>query len=152
MIPVSRIHATPVSTGGGILLGVLLLVVALAWIAAQAGHTPIQFAVFFFLSVGVGGYFMDAWSESLSLENGILFFDSLLRPKRRINVCAMRDVLLVHEGLNQERGIVTAVFRASDGATHRLALGPLWRKRDLDRFFSSIEQVTGECRLIDTLR
>jgi hypothetical protein len=147
-----KIRANPLSTGGIVLSGVLLVLATLAWISAQAGHTQAQFAIFIFLFLAAVVYLVDAWSESLVLENGIVYFDSLLRPKKRINACAMTDVLVVYEGLNQERGIISAVFREPDGTRHRLALGPLWRRRDLERFFASIEAATGECKLVEHVR
>ncbi len=147
-----KIRATPISMGGIILSGMLLVLVSLAWISAQAGHTQTQFAIFIFLFLAVAVYVVDAWSESLVLNNGILYFDAILRPKTRINACAMADVLVVHEGLNQERGIISAVFREPDGTKHRLSLGPLWRRRDLERFFSSVEEATGECKLVEHVR
>ncbi len=146
------IRATPVSMGGIILSGILLVLLALTWISAQVGHTQTQFAIFIFLFLAVALYVADAWSESLALENGLVHFDSILRPKKRINACAMANVLVVHEGLNQERGIISAVFREPDGTKHRLALGPLWRRRDLERFFASIEEATGECKLVEHVR
>ncbi len=146
------IRASPASSGGIMLSGIVLVLGALAWIAAQAGPASIQSALFGFLFFAVALYAADAWSESLSLENGIVQFDSWLRPKTRINACAMADVLVVHEGLNQERGIISAVFREPDGTKHRLALGPFWRRRDLERFFASIEEATGECKLVEHVR
>lgn len=145
------IRATPVSTGGIVLFGIALVVAALARIAFET-HGTATFALFCFLFLAIVLYLVDAWSESLVLKNGIVYFDSLLRAKQRINACAMADVLIVHEGLNQERGIISAVFREPDGTKHRLALGPLWRRRDLERFFVSIEEATGECKLVEHVR
>ncbi|KAA0205968.1 hypothetical protein EDM68_03810 [Candidatus Uhrbacteria bacterium] len=147
-----KIRASLASTGGIVLSGILLVLGVLTWFSAQADHMPIQFGLFGFLFLGLAVYEADAWSESLSLENGIIQFDSLLHAKKRINACAMADVLVVHEGLNQERGIISAVFREPDGTKHRLALGPLWRRRDLERFFASIEEATGECKLVEHVR
>lgn len=148
-----KIRANPFSTGGIVLSGVLLVAGALTWIAGQgSGRTSVQFTALIFLFLIVTIYLIDAWSESLVLENGIVYFNSMLRAKQRINACAMADVLVVHEGLNQERGIISAVFREPDGTKHRLALGPLWRRRDLERFFASIEEATGECKLVEHVR
>ncbi len=148
-----KVRATPYSAGGIVLAGILLVIAALAWIASRSvGHTPTQFAVFTFLFLSVAVYYADAVSEVLTLENGILSFDSLLRSKRRINVCAMSEVALIHQGFNQERGIVSAIFRGADGATTRLALGPMWRQTDLGTFFSGLEEATGECQLVTEVR
>lgn len=148
-----RIHATVYSAGGIILAGILIVIAALTWIAwSDPDRSLIQLAVFFFLLASAFAYYMDAASESLSLENGIVLFDSWFRPKRRINVCTMSKVSLIHQGLNQERGIVSAVFYRPDGKQERLPLGPMWRQTQLSVFFSSLEEATGECRLVEHIR
>lgn len=148
-----KVRATPFSAGGIVLTGILIVIAALAWIASrEPGHTSMQFAVFAFLFLSVALYFVDAVSESLALENGILVFDSVLRPKRRINVCAMSEVVLTHQGFNQEPGIVSAVFHGPGGATVHLSLGPMWRQTQLGLFFSGLEKATGECRLVAEAR
>jgi hypothetical protein len=148
-----RIHATPYSAGGIIIAGILLVIGTLTWIAwNDPDRSSIQVAVFFILFASAAAYYFDAASESLSLENGMLTFDSIFRPKRRINVCAMSDVSLIHQGLNQERGIVSAIFRGPGGQGERLPLGPMWRQTQLSAFFSSLEGATGECRLVGEVR
>ncbi|MCK9361216.1 hypothetical protein M0Q28_03210 [Patescibacteria group bacterium] len=148
-----KVHATPYSAGGIVLAGILMVIAALAWIASRGpGHTSTQFAVFTFLFFSVALYYADAMSESLSLKNGIVIFNSLLRPKRRINACAMSEVAVIHEGFNQEPGIVTAVFHGADGKITRLPLGPMWRQTELSAFFSGLEEATGECRLVEDAR
>ena len=153
MVKTLRIRASAYSAGGIIIAGILLVIGALTWIAWQdPDRSMIQMAVFFLLFTSALAYYADAVSESLSLENGIVTFDSLFRPKRRINVCAMSDVSLIHQGLNQERGIVSAVFHRPDGGQERLPLGPMWRQTQLRVFFSSLEEATGECRLVGEVR
>ncbi len=148
-----KVRATPFSAGGIVLSGILVVVAVLAWIASrEPGHTSMQFAVFTFLFVAVALYFADATSESLLLENGILTFDSMFRFKRRINVCSMSEVVLTHQGFNQEPGIVSAVFRGPGGATAHLSLGPMWRQTQLGLFFAGLEKATGECRLVAEAR
>ena len=79
-------------------------------------------------------------------------FDTWIRPKKRVNACEMSDVLIVHEGLNQGRGIVSVRFRQPDGTVTRFSLGPLWRRSDLERFFHEVEKSTGECKLVEEVR
>lgn len=134
-----KIRATVVSLGGLVLLGIMLVMAALAWI---------QPGVFTFLFLAVAIYMIDAWSENLTFENGIVTFDSILRPKHRVNACAMAEVTIVHEGLNQERGIVSVVFREPNGRAHRISLGPLWHRHTLEAFFRTVEKQTGECVLL----
>lgn len=153
MVKTLRIRASAYSAGGIIIAGILLVIGALTWIAWQdPDRSTIQMVVFFLLLASALVYYADAASESLSLENGIVTFDSWFRPKRRINVCAMSDVSLIHQGLNQERGIVSAIFHRPDGNQERLPLGPMWRQTQLSVFFSSLEEATGECRLVGEVR
>ena len=144
-----KIRATPISIGGIVLIGILLVTLVLAWIASRGPwHTPIQTAVFTFFFLLVLGYFVDAWSERLVLKNGLVTFDSLLRKKVTVNVCAMDEVLVIHEGLNQERGIVSVIFRAANGRRTRLSLGPLWKRSELESFLSKLESATGSCQYV----
>jgi hypothetical protein len=148
-----RVHANPLSLGGVVLFGILLVVSVLTWFAAHGpDHTGIQFGVFAFFLLFILGYLLDAASESLELKNGFVIFDTLIRPKKRVNACAMQDVLIVHEGLNQERGIVSVRFRGPNGEESRIALGPLWRRTDLENFFREVEKETGECKLVEEVR
>ena len=148
-----KIRANPLSLGGIVLFGILLVVAVLTWFAAVGpDHTGIQLGVFTFFLLMVVGYCLDATSESLELKNGFVTFDTWIRPKKRVNACAMEDVLIVHEGLNQERGIISIRFRAPGGAETRIQLGPLWRRRDLEAFFAEVERATGECKLVEEVR
>jgi hypothetical protein len=136
------IHATPFSFGGIILFGLLLVLAALAY----SGW--IERILFLFLL----GYFIDAWSEKLVLKEDTIEFDSLFRRRKKIVACRMRDVLIVHEGLNQERGIISIRFRRPDGTEEFLSLGPLWKRSDLEEFFGKLEQSVDNCKLVEHVR
>jgi hypothetical protein len=148
-----KIRANPLSLGGVVLFGILLVIGVLAWFAASGpDHTRIQVGVFVFFFLSVLAYCVDAMTESLELTNGFVTFDTWMRPKVRVNACSMSDVLVVHEGLNLERGIVTVRFRAPEGRITKISLGPLWRRSDLERFFQQVETETGECKLVEEVR
>lgn len=136
------IHAKLRSLGGIVLVGLLLALGALAFTG--------WFERLLFLLLLV--YMVDAWSERLVLEKDVLIFDSFLRRMRVIDVCRMSDVLIVHEGLNQERGIVSIRFRESGKPEVRLPLGPMWKREELETFFRGLEQAVGSCKLVEEVR
>lgn len=142
MVKTLSIRATPVSFGGVILVGLLFVLAALAysgWIER----------VLFVLLLA---YFVDAWSEKLLLRGDMVEFDSLLRRRKRLVACRMSHVQIVHEGLNQERGIVSVRFRYPDQTTDFLSLGPLWKRSDLENFFGALEKAVDTCRIVEHVR
>ena len=124
-----KVHATLISAGGIILVGILLVMCVLAWFGG---------GLFLLLLLLVLAYGVDAASESLEWQKGYVIFDTLLRPKKRVRCPDGTDLLIVHEGLNQERGIVSVRFRTTDGTETRIQLGPFWRKRDLEAFLAKL--------------
>ncbi|MCC7522632.1 hypothetical protein IT407_02445 [Candidatus Uhrbacteria bacterium] len=136
------IRATPFSFGGIILAGLLLVLAALAY---SGWIERVLFILLF-------AYFIDAWSEKLILKNDTVEFDSLFRRRKKIIACRMSDVLIVHEGLNQERGIVSVRFRHPDKTTDFLSLGPLWKRSDLEEFFGALEKAVDDCKLVEHVR
>ncbi len=147
------IRATPISFGGIILSGLALVMLALTWIAFQPAELSLWLRVFMAVITScLILYAIDAASEWLRLENDLLVFDSILRKKIRVDVCAMEDVLIVHEGLNTERGIVSVRFRESTGQVIRIALGPMWRREELEDFFRDLEKRVGSCKLVEEVR
>jgi hypothetical protein len=147
------IHATPASLGGGVILGLLLLIGVLVWIAFQPQEP--SFALRVILSVvwlALAVYFLDAWSERLEFQDGRIGFHSWLRKHREISLFDTDDVLIVHEGLNQQQGIVSARFRERNGETIDLPLGPLWHRHDLEAFFGELEQLAGKKKMVENVR
>lgn len=136
------VHARFYSLGGIILCGLLLALGALAY----GGW--FERALFVLLLA----YIADAWSEKLILKDDTLIFDSFFRRRRTIDVCNMRDVLIVHEGLNPEHGIVSVRFRPRGGNEERLPLGPLWKRDELEAFFGGLENAVGSCKLVEEVR
>ncbi len=147
------IHATPLSLGGGVLGGLLLLVGVLTWIAFQP-HEP-SMALRITLSIVWSGLFLyavDAWSEKLVYEDGRIIFDSLLKRRREIILKRTEEILVVHEGLNLEQGIISARFRERDGSLIDLPLGPLWLRHRLEGFFGALERIVGQSYLVENVR
>lgn len=147
------IRATPISLGGSVLLGLLVFVGLLLWIAFQP-HEP-STALRIMLSIvwiGLLAYLVDAWSEKIVYEDGVITFDSFFKQRVKIILNDTNDILVVHEGLNQERGIISVRFRERDGSLIDWPLGPLWNRHDLELFFSSLEQQAGKKKLFQHVR
>jgi hypothetical protein len=62
------------------------------------------------------------------------------------------DILVVHEGLNQEQGIISARFRERDGSIIDLPLGPFWLRHELESFFGTVERIAGNVHLVESVR
>lgn len=142
------IRASVISLGGALFAGLLAVFAVFTWYAFFDESTPfwvrVSLGIFFAVYVL---YLADSASEKLSLNGNEVRFDSLLRKERRVDVCRFPEIFLVHEGLNQEKGIVSVILRGID-EEERISLGPLWRQRDLESFFVGAERATGLCKLV----
>ena len=77
---------------------------------------------------------------------------SLLKARHELRLKNLEDVLVVHEGLNQERGIISARFRSRDGQVIEWPLGPLWHRHMLEAFFLELETEAGKRKLVQHVR
>ncbi|MCE9585847.1 hypothetical protein K8R04_00840 [Candidatus Uhrbacteria bacterium] len=147
------IRATPISLGGSVLAGLLLLVGALVWIAFQP-HEPSVALRVTLLTVWVGllAYAADAWSERIEYEGGRISFNSFFKKRVEIVLRLTDDILVVHEGLNQERGIISVRFRERGGRLIEWPLGPLWHRHHLEAFFSALEKEAGKKKMFEQVR
>lgn len=147
-----RIRATFFSLGGMIFAGLVILFASLAYDAFldPIPNRLVQALLAFFLLI-VLLYGLDAWSESLSLQGTELSFNSLLKRKRLLDVCRYPEIFVIHEGLNQEKGVVSLLFRGLD-EEERFSLGPFWRQHELEDFFTEAESATGVCKLVSITR
>ncbi len=148
-----RIRAQVVSLGGGILGGLFLVLFVLLWIVTHLGvrHLVWEGTLVLFM-LGMGAYVVDAASEMLEIVQGEVIFTGLLTRRRTVSLFGVEEVLLVHEGLNPEWGIETVTFRRTDGDVQRLALGPLWRRRELEAFLGHLEILCRDRRLVQEVR
>ncbi|MBP6944472.1 hypothetical protein KBD61_03910 [Patescibacteria group bacterium] len=148
-----RIDAKVFSLGGGILSGLFLVLFALLWIVTHvAGRSVYLEAVFVLFLLGMLAYAVGAASEYLILESEGLVFDGWLVRRRKILFQNMKKVLFVHEGLNPEWGIETLSFEGVDGHVSKIALGPLWRRRDLEGFLLRLEICVRDGKLVEEIR
>lgn len=148
-----RFDAKIISLGGGILSGLFLVLLALLWMVTHAvGRSIYLEAIFVLFLLGMLAYAVGAASEHLILESEGLVFDGWLARRRKILFHNMKKVLLVHEGLNPEWGIETLTFETPSGSLERIALGPLWRRRDLEAFLARLEICARDGKLVEEIR
>lgn len=109
-------------------------------------------ALFGFLALATFAYLLDGISERLSLRGNELIHTRLFGGKKRVTLENIESLLFVHEGLNQQVGIESITANYKNGETERLALGPCWRRRELELFLSSVEHVVGKGKLLEEVR
>jgi hypothetical protein len=141
---VVQVQATLVSLNGAVVLG--LCVVFTAFFAASVFTQQLasaQVVLFGILSVGAWAYLIDAVTERVSLVGQTLERTSRLSRRVAIPFGDVDELLLIHEGLNQEVGIESVVVRYRDGHTERLPLGPCWQRHELQAFLASVQSAMG---------
>lgn len=129
-----------------LLLGVLVGSLSFAT-NALAAHVVLAIIVLAF-----SFYLFDACSEQLVLDGDWLRFSSRLRKKNEVNLCDIRDIFIVHEGLNDEQGIVRIRFTDSSGSERYFALGPCWRRHEIEGLFRVVESTQKSCKLVEQVR
>lgn len=130
----------------------LLLLGVLAGSLSFAADALFAHAVLGAIVIAFGAYLFDACSEQLVLDGDWLRFSSRLRKGFEINLCDVRDIFIVHEGLNDERGIVRIRFTKEGGEGYFLALGPCWRRHEVEGLFRLVESSQKSCKLVEQVR
>lgn len=152
-IPPRRIHAQLISLGGAILLGILAVLVALTLAAyASPDGSEVQRAVMVFFLLAAMLYVIDSMTETLDLRDQSVWFDSILKRRRRVELTNVEEILLVHEGLNLEHGVETLAFRRADGDVEQFNLGPLWQRHHIEAFLRDVEVELGKTKLVEEVR
>ncbi len=150
---VTRIQAKWFSLGGVMLAGVLLLLLGvLIGSVSFASKVVFSHAILGLITFAFALYLFDACSEVLSLDGDWLRFTSRLRKARSIDLCHVRDIFIVHEGLNDERGIIRIRFTDADGHQEVIALGPCWRRHEVEGLFRLVEKSQKSCKLVEQIR
>ncbi len=149
----SRVHARVQSLGGMVLGGLFLVLLVVLWIATHVAvrNVWLEGLLIGFLLV-MAAYVVDGASESLEYKDQALVFDGWLTRRRTVSLAGIVQVLLVHEGLNPEWGIETLTCMHRDGDCERLALGPLWRRRDLEAFLADVESGLHNEKIVEEVR
>lgn len=147
-----QIQARVTSLGGGVVLATALLFVAGAWGMAGRLESSTIAALFGFLALAAFAYLLDGVSERLGLYGETLVHTRLFGGRTAIPLSNIQSMRLVHEGLNQQVGMESVTVRYRNGREERLALGPCWRRRDLESFLHSVEQELGKGALLEEIR
>ncbi len=149
-----EVRAELVSLGGAILLAVCILFTVMLIIAMQlVSVSAAQQAVLFILTGAAWLYLLDSVTERLRLFNRRLEYTALLSRRLSISLEDLEAIVFVHEGFNLERGIESFEFRRHGGAQQdRLALGPCWRRRQLEAFLHAVEEALKHPKLIQEVR
>lgn len=138
---VLRVRAGIVSLNGGVVLAIAILVSTLTVASIISGQAAwSQAALFGVLAVASWIYLIDSVSETLELHEDAIRKTSRFSRHLTLPLSDIKTLLLRHEGLNQQIGIESLTVEYQDGNTERIALGPCWRRRDLERFLETIEE------------
>lgn len=142
-------------TVGGLIFfavcGALTTLVAMVW--NRPDVTGIQRGIVAVLAAGAWAYFFTSATERLRLVDHSIEYSGLLSHTQRIPLDDLESILLVHQGLNAERGIETIEFRRTGAnRTERIALGPCWQRHHLEAFFHSIEEELRSPEMLEEVR
>jgi hypothetical protein len=139
--PSGHLHteALLVSLNGGILLAIAILLSSAAIATAYAGVINwISLITFGALAFASWVYLLDGWTEGLMYDNGSIIRHSALAKRDELSLTNASKVTLKYEGLNLLSGIESIAVIRSDHTTSRMALGPCWRRRDLEAFLDAV--------------
>lgn len=138
---VTSVHARLVSVHGGLLLGIAFSLSAFLVAAFMAGSLELsQQMLFGLLAIASWIYLLDSVTERVELVGSLLVRRSLFQRRTEISVTDLRQLVLVHEGLNQAVGLESLIVRRMNGEEEIISLGPCWRTRDLQAFIRSVDQ------------
>jgi len=139
--PSGHLHAEAllVSLNGGILLAIAILLTSSAVATASSGVIHwISLVTFGALGFAAWVYLIDGMTEGLMYDNGSIIRHSALAKRDELSLTNASKVTLKYEGLNLLSGIESITVIRSDKTMSRMALGPCWRRRDLEAFLEAV--------------
>ncbi|MBD3284494.1 hypothetical protein GF395_03590 [Candidatus Uhrbacteria bacterium] len=141
---VLRAKAKIVSLNGGIVLAIVMLLTAITiGSVLTSSFVASQTILFIILTVASWAYLLDSTSERMELKGNQIVRSSLFGRKVTVSLDEIESLVLRHEGLNQNVGLESLTLIYQDEREEQVALGPCWRRRDLEAFLSSVEQQMG---------
>ncbi|MEO5927152.1 MAG: hypothetical protein ABIO72_00590 [Patescibacteria group bacterium] len=148
-----RVQAELVSLGGGVMLAICMLVTALLIMALYSPDTTgMQRAIAIILTIAAWIYLFRSSTEELTLVGEEITYRAKLASTRTVSLKDLETMLLVHQGLNLERGIETIEFRLFSKKVEHLSLGPCWQRHKLEAFLGSVEDALHSPKLLETVR
>ncbi|MFA5130225.1 MAG: hypothetical protein WC477_04915 [Patescibacteria group bacterium] len=134
-------EALLVSLNGGIVFAIAILMSSVAIASGTQGMAGLTQAVLFgLLSIGAWAYLVDGITEKIVYEKDSLVRKSLLAGTTSASLANAERVVLKYEGLNLISGVESITVFYRDKKTSRIALGPCWRRRDIDAFLQAVVQ------------
>jgi hypothetical protein len=150
---VIQIQARLLSLGGGILLALAILFTTFLLTALFLERTITgQVILFGLLTVAIWMDLRESATERLAMIGRTIKRTSFIGRPVTIRLDDLKELLLVHEGLNMNTGTESITARYRDGREERLPLGPCWRRTDLEAFLSSVEKELGDRKLLEEVR
>jgi hypothetical protein len=150
---VLRVQAEIVSLGGAVLLTLCLLLTAVLIMALFSPTiTGVQRFIAVVLTFSGWMYLLRSASEDLSIVGQTITYRAVLARTRTIPLADIETMLLVHQGLNLEKGIETIEFRRFDKKVEHLSLGPCWQRHKLEAFLGSVEEALHSPKLLESVR
>lgn len=148
-----RVQAELVSLGGGVMLAICLVVTAILVMALYSPDvTGMQRTIAIILAVAAWLYLFRSSTEELTLVGQEITYRAKLARTRTVSLRELESMLLVHQGLNLERGIETIEFRLFSRKVEHLSLGPCWQRNKLEAFLGSVEDALHSPKLLESVR
>ena len=148
---VESIQPEILSIGGAILCGVIffcfILLIAAYQLSTSLGARFFLWVVFLAALL----YLAESLRETLTLTDQEIIFSRWHRPAISLTLTEIQEMHLLHEGLNLEHGIESLILKMRDGSEKKWPLGPLWRKRRLERFLQVLEHTFPHTRLVEEM-
>jgi len=150
---VIRIRAELVSLGGAVMLAICLLVTALLIMTLYSpAATGMQRIIAIVLALTSWVYLARSASEELSLTGETITYRAFAARTRDISMADVETMLLIHQGLNLERGIETIEFRLRGKRAEHIGLGPCWQRHKLEAFLGSVEEALRHPKMLESVR
>lgn len=150
---VRDVSAQIFSVGGAVIFSVCVILSVILFISFDiATVSATQRIISVLLVLASWAYLISSATEHLSIDGNVIEFSAFLTGRRRIQIKDLESMLLIHQGLNLEKGIETIEFRRKGKKPERLALGPCWRRHKLEEFLHSVEEALNAPRLLEEVR
>lgn len=148
-----RVQAEIVSIGGGVMLAICMLVTTLLIMAVYSPDvSSLQRTIAGILTVAAWMYLLRSSSEELVLVGEEITYRAKPARTRTVSLKDLESMVLIHQGLNLERGIETVELHLFSDKVEHISLGPCWQRHKLEAFLGSVEDALHSPKLLETVR
>lgn len=148
-----RVQAEIVSIGGSIMLAICMLVTTLLIMALYSPDvTGLQRSIAIILTIAAWTYLFRSSTEELVLVGEEITYRAKLARTRTVSLSDLESMVLIHQGLNLERGMETVEFHLFSKRVEHVSLGPCWQRHKLEAFLGSVEEALHSPKLLETVR